>query len=203
MDSLPEKPRRIGLLGWVAITLSSLSLCAAALLVYLVVTTAPAPPPMVAKASDDPLLIAQEADLRFLLPVEKASLEGNDLAIEQRAIGKVIGGWKSLDDRISWRLQLRKAGIYEIHLTYSNHRADLEVAGRYQFQCGDEKISGPARPTGGVEHSVTDEVFLKLGPQGEVKLSLSAVSNPGGELMALQSVELRPRLYQRKMSATP
>lgn len=203
MQPATERPRKIGLIGWSAIVFSSFTLCAAALLLYLVATTENHPPPKLENPPSDPMLIAQEADNRFLLPIEKATLEGKDLGIEQRAIGKVIGGWKSEDDRISWRLKLRKDGIYEVHLTYSNAGAEGEPAGKYQFQCGEEKITASARATGGVEHSVTDKVFLKLGPQGEITLELSAISIPGGEFMALKSVELLPRLYQRKKSAAP
>jgi hypothetical protein len=203
MEPIRQFAREINLFGWIAIALSSFSLCAATLFLYLVATTESHPSPKAEESPSDPLLIAQEADNRFLLPIDKATLKGNDLAIEQRAIGKVIGGWKSEEDRISWRLKLRKAGIYEIHLTYSNARTVGEPAGKYQFTCGEEEITASARPTGGVEHSVTDKVFLKLGPQGEVTLELSAISNPGGELMTIKSVELLPRLYQRKKSALP
>ncbi len=203
MQPATESPRKISLIGWVAIILSSFTLCAAALLLYLVATTENPPPLKGEESPSDPLLIAQEADNRFLLPIDKATLEGKDLAIEQRAIGKVIGGWKSEQDRITWRLKLRKAGIYEIHLTYSSATTEGEPAGKYQFQCGEEKITASARSTGGVELSVTDKVFLKLGPQGEVTLELSAISIPGGEFMAIKSVELLPRLYQRKKSASP
>lgn len=201
MSQSSDKPQRksISLLGWIAICCSSLTLFAAGLLVYLIATAENAPPPKVEEPAD-PLLIAQEADDTFVLPIDKAIMEGSDLAIEQRAIGKVLGGWKSENDRIAWRLKLKKAGIYEIFLTYSNAKAEGEPAGRFEFRCGDQKIVASARPSGGVENSVTDKVFLKLAPVGEVKLELSAVSIAGGEFLAIKEVRIEPKLRQRRTS---
>jgi hypothetical protein len=199
MSQVPAQPSRksISPMGWIAICFSSLTLCAAGLLAYLVATAEKGPPPKVEELAD-PLLISQEADDTFVLPVDKAILEGSDLAIERRAIGEVIGGWKSENDRIAWRLKLKKAGIYEIFLTYSNAKSEGEPVGKFEFRCGEEKIVASARPSGGVETSVTDKVFLKLGPTGEVKLELSAVSVPGGEFLAIKEVRIEPKLRQRR-----
>jgi hypothetical protein len=191
----PSPPRSP--LGWLALLASSFCVFVAAFLAFLVLTAEPAPPPEPPKVERDPHLISQEADNRFFLPVDKAILDGADLAIEDRAVGSVIGGWKSRDDRIRWRLQLKHAGIYEIQLTYSNAFAEGEAAGRYQFRCGENRISSSARPSGGVNQTVRDRVYLKLEPAGEIELELSALQIPRGELMAIKEVAIVPRLRQR------
>jgi hypothetical protein len=187
----------IGIIGWIAIGLSTLTLLAAGLLVFLIVTTENRQPTSVGGPTDDPRVIAQEADDRFFLDLHKATFRGSSLALEDRAIGEVIGGLKSPDDKISWRLHLKKAGIYEIRFTYSNALEKGAAPGKVCFVCGEEKFVTAIRPTGGVQGTVTDTVFLKLQPVGEVTLELTAIPKDGEEIFALKRVEIWPQLRTR------
>lgn len=188
---------RIGLIGWVAISLSSSTLLAAGLLVYLIATAEGRKPKVVEQVEADPNLIYQEADDRFLLSLHRATLSGENLSLEERAIGEVVGGLKSAEDRVSWRLKLKKPGIYQIHYTYSNALEPGAASGKIRFTCGDEKVTAAVRPSGGVQATVTDTQFLKLEPAGEVTFEISIAAPGDGELLALKKVELTPRLRQR------
>ena len=198
MQSAPSKPARIGLIAWVAIVLTSMTLLAAGLLVYLIVTAEPRKPKVVEDIKDDPNQVAQEADDRFVLTLHKATLTGEKLTLEDRSIGEVIGGLQTADDRISWKLKLNKAGIYAIHYTYSNAHEKGAAPGKITFTCGEEKITAVVRPTGGVQATKTDSQFLKLEPVGEVTFEISVATTGDGEILALKKVELIPHLRERK-----
>lgn len=198
MEITAKSARKIGLIGWVAIALSSLTLLAAALLIYLIVTTEPPPPKVVQQEVVDPNLVAPESDGRYHLTLKQAALTGESLALESRGIGEVIGGLKSTADRVSWRLNLKKAGIYEIHYTYSNPQEKGTPVGKIRFTCNGETITTALRGTGGVLNTVTDRVFLKLEPAGEVTLELSAAADADAELCAIRKVDLTPKLRERR-----
>lgn len=198
MQTAPPKPARIGLIAWVAIVLTSMTLLSAGLLVYLIVTAEPRTPKVLEEVKADPNQVAQEADDRFLLALHKAALSGDKLTLEERSIGEVIGGLQSSDDRVSWKLKLKKAGIYAIHYTYSNAHEKGATPGKITFTCGEEKITAAVRPTGGVQATVTDSQFLKLAPVGEVTFEISVASSGDGEVLALKKVELIPHLRERK-----
>ncbi len=100
----------------------------------------------------------------------------------------IVDQWDTPGDSVSWNLEVVERGIYEVTLNYGCRPED---GGRLKIEAGGSTLVHEAQPTSG------REVFrpLRCGtmqlPGGPVKLTLTAETVRGQEIMALHKIWLR------------
>ncbi len=113
-----------------------------------------------------------------------------------------ITGWTSVDGRVTWELDVARAGTYEVALSYLS-----KITGaRIRVQAGDGSTEAVLKATAWkpvkIELRVPETHYrsmewatLKAGrlhlDAGPTKLTVSAASKPDGEVMDLKQVSLR------------
>ena len=100
----------------------------------------------------------------------------------------IIDQWGVVGDAVAWKLDLTKAGRYEVRLSYGCRESD---GGKLEIAVGNSSLVHSVIPTAGREVFRTLAVgFLNLN-QGKADLLMTAKAVKGQELMALHKIWLR------------
>lgn len=137
-----------------------------------------------------PPMIPQPADGCLTLDASSAELLGEHIAL----LGTDhphIGCWTAEDSYPLWRIDLKKAGLYRVEITYAipAHREGSPA----QVDLDGQRLAFTANGTGGWEEFVRSEVgTLHLEAKQELALRILPESVPLGAVMNLRSVHLTP-----------
>lgn len=135
-------------------------------------------------------MIPQPADGCLTLDASSAELLGEHIAL----LGTDhphIGCWTAEDSYPLWRIDLKKAGLYRVEITYAipAHREGSPA----QVDLDGQRLAFTANGTGGWEEFVRSEVgTLHLEAKQELALRILPESVPLGAVMNLRSVHLTP-----------
>ena len=99
-----------------------------------------------------------------------------------------IEGWREPGETVSWKIDVARAGEYEVTLVYGCDHDD--AGGEFAVRAGDSELKGTVRPT-------TGRTFFEEHPIGTVELAegvtdlqVRVVSAKGKDLMALNGVRI-------------
>ena len=155
----------------------------------------PWPPPIpVGHAEENPIA----------LPVPQAQFNAPLRFSGKHPNNAWLTNWISTNARVSWKLDVMRAGTYAVTLSYLCREAD--AGARLRVQAGDAKAEAvtrttPMRLVPSPDRVPRDEVYemewqeLPVGKitlaKGEALLSLEALTKPGDEVMQLKAVNLK------------
>jgi arylsulfatase A len=100
-----------------------------------------------------------------------------------------VADWTVKGDAVEWKIDVVRAGRYEVELTYGCPPAD--AGGRFRLTAGGASLEGATQAGGGENVYVRRSAgFIEL-PKGPAVLRMEAVSIPGRALMELHELRLR------------
>ncbi|MFM9116531.1 MAG: hypothetical protein ACKOU6_10280 [Planctomycetota bacterium] len=150
-----------------------------------------------ANASARALLVQPDLNGEFHLLPETVQLQSKGLKIGVQGKERVIDGWSTGDDEATWELQIAKADLFQIHVSYSTDVAG--ACGRVYVRVGEEEKSVDLLGTGEPTNFRSDRIFLAIKKRGKRTLRLrieppAKPDNPSDKPQAihLQSVKLVP-----------
>jgi putative membrane-bound dehydrogenase-like protein len=145
--------------------------------------------PPKAIAGNTPTLV-KPVDGRLTLRAANAEIYGNDITFEPEF--KNIGYWHGGNDRAEWRLQLEKAGSFDVYLDYAcdagNSGSELLVEPDAQAKAIQWKVASTGTWS---QYRTTKVGTIKL-QAGEARIVVRPVSPPRGAMVDLKSVLLVP-----------
>ena len=111
--------------------------------------------------------------------------------------GSWNGGWTSLDDYFTWKVNVLEADDYEVSIIYSSVSP---FGSEYEITAGDSKVTGTVRETACWDQKLRITCFERVHhkgtlhlPKGVSTIRVSATKKPEtGEVMSLWSLELTP-----------
>ncbi|HEX3150594.1 MAG TPA: neutral/alkaline non-lysosomal ceramidase N-terminal domain-containing protein [Gemmataceae bacterium] len=128
--------------------------------------------------------IVKLSDGRLRLSAETAEIYGTDIAFESDF--KNLGMWHGNDDRAEWRIELPKAGTFEVTLDYA---CDANSAGNeLLIEGGDTPIRWKVVSTGTWAKYQTVKVGTMKLPAGEGRIVIRAADGLRGALIDLRMV---------------
>ncbi len=162
---------------------------------------------------DRPFLVGGRPTVLTQLPARDGRSSGNVRRSANAPNCSYFTNWTSPDDRISWEIEVVKAGTYSVEILYACPEADLGSEFSLSFVPGEQAVASrtarvrdthdpPARgnendrvPRKG-ESLVKDFRPWNVGrlnlPAGRGKLELKAIGVPGKQVMEVRGLLLRP-----------
>lgn len=101
-----------------------------------------------------------------------------------------IDGWKAPGEKATWRLDVKKAGAYRLHLIYGCR--PLDAGGTIRISSGSSRLDHEVHSTTTAEQFSQFEAGTIELSEGAVKLVAEVVDAPGEELMRLNGLVLEP-----------
>ncbi len=150
-----------------------------------------------ANASARALLVQPDLNGEFHLLPETVQLQSKQLSIGVQGKERVIDGWSTSDDEATWELQVAKADLFQIHVSYST---DVPGAcGRVYVRVGEEEKSVDLLGTGDPTMFRSDRLFLAIKKRGKrtLRLRIEPPAKPDNasdkpQAIHLQAVKLVP-----------
>jgi arylsulfatase A-like enzyme len=100
-----------------------------------------------------------------------------------------IEGWSHPGEKATWKLDVLRAGRFEVLLSYGcSHET---AGGRLRITIGDSMHEVTPRATATRDVFITESAGTVILPQGPATLTAKAVQINGGELMRLNAIRLR------------
>jgi alpha-L-fucosidase len=132
----------------------------------------------------------QEADGSIRLLADDADIVGAAGIEGDRATN--IGHWNSVNDHVSWKIQVQKPGRFNVALSYAMP-ADRAGA-TFSFSVGEDALHGTVAATKGAnDYQVMDLGAVQISRPGVVTFTIKPDKVPsGGGVMNLRSVMLTP-----------
>ena len=136
------------------------------------------------------LLVNPDLNGEYHLLPETVQLQSPNLSVGVQGKQRVIEGWKTGNDEVTWELQIPKADLFQIHLSYST--AETGAAGRVYVRVGEEEKSVDLIGTGDPTTFRSDRLFLAIKKRGKRTLRLRIEPPTKPLTLHLQSVKLVP-----------
>ncbi|HEX5271387.1 MAG TPA: PVC-type heme-binding CxxCH protein, partial [Gemmataceae bacterium] len=111
----------------------------------------------------------------YALLATTAAIYGGEIAFEGKPFDN-IGMWHGKDDRVSWTVEVEKAGEYDVWLDWAC--ADESAGNAYVLDGGKEPLRGKVKATGGWDRYRQEKVGTVMLAAGTQRLAL----RPDGEL---------------------
>jgi hypothetical protein len=161
------------------------------------------------KRDDRPFTVGYPEFPTTILPARDGVPQGNVERSAKAPNCSYFQNWTSLEDRITWDIEVATAGSYEVVVYYACPQSDVGSTVELSFQ--DNRMTGTVSqandpPLRGAEHDrvprgtesyVKDFQPLRLGTidlkSGRGLLSLRATKIPGKQVMEVRSVLLTLR----------
>lgn len=150
-----------------------------------------------ANATARALLVQPDLNGEFHLLPETVQLQSKRLTIGVQGKERVIDGWTTGDDEATWELQVAKADLFQIHVSYSTDVAG--ACGRVYVRVGEEEKSVDLLGTGDPTNFRSDRLFLAIKKRGKrtLRLRIEPPAKPDNatdkpQAIHLQSVQLVP-----------
>lgn len=126
----------------------------------------------------------------FQLPAHKAHTHGSKLQYEPPAHKNTIGYWVDPKDWVGWDIEVKQAGRYDVEVLQGcgngSGGAEIEVS------AGTARLTFHVMETGGFQKFMNRHVGTLELPAGRHTLKFAALSKPGGAVMDIRRVVLRP-----------
>jgi alpha-L-fucosidase len=131
--------------------------------------------------------VPQAVDGTLELSAIDATLQGNQVRVEQIADENNIGYWTDANDNVQWNCKLSKGGEFAV---VAEVAAPLES--RFNVQAGDSQVPAKVTPTGGFDKFQTIELGRVNLPQAG-NVTVSVRPEPGNwQAINLRRLVLRP-----------
>lgn len=133
----------------------------------------------------------QAKDGTITIPAKSAEVHGSQLRYEPLPHKNTLGFWINGKDWASFEFTLDKPGAYQIEILQGcgTGHGGSEV----EFAVGDQAITTTVKDTGGFQAFERRGIgTLKLTEAGRHSLTVKAKSKPGGAVMDLREIVLRP-----------
>ena len=136
-------------------------------------------------------LITQDANGRFVLSAENATIRGATPRLTTSGTRRIIRDWQSSEDFLSWHVRIPRGTLFRARLTYAVD--EVAADGSIRISIGDRSKEWDLRFGGGEGSFITDEFDLGVSQPGTHAVAIKAVAKPGREVMRFQQLELEPR----------
>jgi alpha-L-fucosidase len=158
----------------------------------VVVVTLEADTELLAKVGEKSAGIPAGVDGVVKLMAVDATLVGKDLHLERKGDGdENIGFWSDVKSYPEWTAIVQKTGEYEVLVDYA---CDNGTSGsQVEVVSGESRTGFKINGTGSWETFKNVSVgTIRIEKAGAVKIRVTVKAKPGGAVMNLRSVELRP-----------
>jgi hypothetical protein len=136
--------------------------------------------------------VQQEGDGSLNLSAVSAGIFGDKIQLVQKEGEAWLDGFASPDDRVEWRVQISKPGVFRIELTYAADRAAVGSKWRLAGE-KHEKIATLAHASGGRTKFREETIgYIALPASGRHLIEFHPVEVKG-EFLVLQKIRLVPR----------
>ena len=144
-----------------------------------------------AQADGRKTVVAARSDGQVSLLARDAVVHGTLLRYEPQPHKDTLGYWTRTNDWAEWGFTAAKAGDYDVEI--------LQACGagsggsRIQFRSGTNRIETAVFETGAFTNFVWRGIGAVTLPAGTNSIEVRAVSKPGGAVMDLREVRLKPK----------
>jgi alpha-L-fucosidase len=136
-----------------------------------------------------PLPISQAPDGTISLPASEADLHGTNIRYEKGDERDNIGYWDNKTDWVSWDLDLKTPGKYDLEITYAI--PNDQAGSKYTVNVGKEKVSAKVEATGDWGNFTARKIgAINMPKAGQQTLAVRANSIAKDAVMNLRSVKL-------------
>jgi alpha-L-fucosidase len=132
----------------------------------------------------------QAADGSVKLPAIDATIHGSTARHDSAMGNENIGFWSDIKDWVDWNLSVKKAGEFDVEVTYACNNAD--AGSEFTVEVAGKKLTGKVEGTGGWTKLVTKNLGRIEIAAGRHTLAVRATTMPKGAVMDLRSVVLKP-----------
>jgi arylsulfatase A len=150
----------------------------------------PAAPDAPADHQGSKQLVVQSADGVIILHAKDVTVHGANVRYEPKPEKNTVGYWSKMEDWVSWEFEVVKAGKFAVEVLQGCGKGSggAEVA----FAVGEQVLTLTVEDTGGFQNFVPRTLgTLALGA-GKYTLTVKPKTKPGGAVMDLRQVTLRP-----------
>ena len=121
----------------------------------------------------------------------KAAKIGGKLKYETAR--KAVGYWLDLKDSISWAVELKEGGTYDVEIEYAC--LDSSAGGQYEFEIDGHAVSRKlvVPKTGGWGKFLKEKVAVIKFKKGSQRLTIRGLTKSGEALMNVRAVRLKKR----------
>ncbi len=137
-----------------------------------------------------PYSVPQASDGSFTFPAVDATIHGKTARYDGNPGKDNIGYWTNSQDWVDWNFSMKKAGAFEIEVTYACENA--AAGSQFTVETAGKKLAGKVERTGGWTKFVTKNLGPIEIPAGHQTLAVRATAMPNGAVMDLRSVVLKP-----------
>ena len=135
-------------------------------------------------------LVAQAADGLITLHAKDVTVHGANVRYEPKPEKNTIGYWSKAEDWVSWEFEVEKAGKFAVEALQGCGKGSggAEVA----FAVGEQVLTMTVEDTGGFQNFIPRKLGTLTLPVGKYTLTVKPKTKPGGAVMDLRQVTLRP-----------
>ena len=150
----------------------------------------PAEPDAPADHQGSRQLVAQAADGTVILPAKDASVHGANVRYEPKPEKNTLGYWTKAEDWVSWEFEIVKPGKFAVEALQGCGKGSggAEVV----FAVGEQTLTLTVEDTGGFQNFVPKALGTLALAAGKYTLTVRPKTKPGGAVMDLRQVTLRP-----------
>jgi hypothetical protein len=151
------------------------------------------PPAKDLSPQDSVAIINQQAGGDIYFPAALAQIEGSTAHLDTLGNDRVIGGWTSAEDRLSWEFRVRQLpprGVFNVEVTYA---LTGPSTGRYGLEIGDTEITRAVNSQARPKQFTTDELTMAIRRPGRYRLTMRIKEKQSDELLLLKSIRLSPK----------
>ena len=161
-----------------------------ALLTATLPAQTPAEPDAPANHQGSRQLVAQAVDGSVLLHAKDASVHGANVRYEPKPEKNTLGYWTKAEDWVSWEFEIVKGGKFAVEALQGCGKGSggAEVA----FAVGEQTLTLTVEDTGGFQNFVPKALGTLTLAAGKYTLTVRPKTKPGGAVMDLRQVTLRP-----------
>ena len=150
----------------------------------------PAEPDAPADHQGSRQLVAQAADGTVVLHAKDASVHGANVRYEPKPEKNTLGYWTKAEDWVSWEFEITKAGKFAVEALQGCGKGSggAEVV----FAVGAQTLTLTVEDTGSFQNFVPKALGTLTLAAGKYTLTVKPKTKPGGAVMDLRLVTLRP-----------
>ena len=135
-------------------------------------------------------IVTQAADGLITLHAKDVTVHGANVRYEPKPEKNTVGYWSKMEDWVSWEFEVVKAGKFEVEALQGCGKGSggAEVV----FAVGEQVLTLTVEDTGGFQNFVPRKLGTLTLPAGKYTLTVKPKTKPGGAVMDLRQVTLRP-----------
>ncbi len=138
-----------------------------------------------------PYTLTQAADGSVSLAAEDAVIYGNTAKCQSGNGRDNIGYWTNKDDWVSWYVRVKTPGKFNVEIALSCIPKD--AGSHFTVTVADQPLDGTVESTGDWNKFVTQSLgTVTVSKSGRYMVTVRPTTMPGGAVMNLQSVTLKP-----------